>query len=101
MVNYAMSVEVISTVDADLARVASAQSQVSAAQAQEVPISGTSASKVEQVHAAVASAEAALAAAQASLSAAEANQNSTVSPANDPSLSTTPSVSTHFVDTTA
>lgn len=96
-----MSIEAISTVDADLARVASAQSQLSAAQGQVIPSDSADPSQVEKAQAAVASAEAALAAAQAALNSAQTAANATVAPAGDPNQDIAAPVSTHLVDTTA
>lgn len=96
-----MPIEAVSAIDADFARVASAQSQVSTAHAQEVPITGSNPSQVEQGHAAVASAEAALAAAQAALNADQASQSQATPPATDQNLASPAPLSTHFVDTTA
>ena len=101
-----MSIEAVSAIDADLARVASAQLQLASAHAQEVPLSGTNPSQVEQAHAAVAAAEAALAAAQSALNAAQASHSSPVTPNTpdrnvaDPNAVSPAPLSTHLVDTT-
>lgn len=102
-----MSIEAVSAIDSDLARVASAQLHLASAHAQETPIAGTNASQVEQAHAAVASAEAALAAAQAALNAARASQSTAIAPttpdpnAPDPNAVSLTPVNTHLIDTTA
>ena len=96
---YAMSTDAISAISGDLARVAAADAQLSAAHAEESAPPGSAPGEVERGHAAVEAADAALAQAQAAVSADLASQGAQTS--SDPQQATPAAPSNHYVDTVA